>query len=77
MPLEELVYATVHDELVYTTILFGPEINFNNGMVYDCLQLLTLNGTARPWINIYKRSRNCRATWKALMAYYEADSMRT
>jgi hypothetical protein len=36
-PLEGLVYATVHDELVHTAILFGPEFNNNNSMIYDFL----------------------------------------
>ncbi len=77
LPPEELIFATVHDELLHTAILFGPELNINNGTVYDFLQSLTLNGPAWPWINIYQRSRNGRAAWKALIAYYEGDAMRT
>jgi hypothetical protein len=60
-----------------SAILFGPEFNVNNGTVYDFLQSLTLNGPAWSWINTYQRSRNGRAAWNALVAYYEGDAMRT
>lgn len=46
-------------------------------MVYDFLQSLTLNVPAWSWINIYQRSRNGRAAWKVLVAYYEGDAMCT
>ena len=77
LPMEGQVYATTHEELVTCAILFGPEFNINNGTVYDFLQSLTLNGPAWSWINTYQRARNGRAAWKALVAYYEGDAMRT
>ncbi len=43
-------------------------------IVYDLLQSLTLKDPTWPWIIIYHRSRNERATWKALVAYYEEHS---
>jgi hypothetical protein len=40
------VFSMVHDQLVECAILTGPEYNINNGLVYDLLQSLTLNGPA-------------------------------
>jgi hypothetical protein len=77
LPVEGQVYTTMHEELVTFSILFGPEFNINNGTVYDFLQSLTLNGPAWSWINTYQQSRNGRAAWKALVAYYEGDAMCT
>jgi hypothetical protein len=74
---EGQVYAITHEELVTCAIFFGPEFNINNGTVYDFLQSLTLNGPAWSWINSYQRARNGRAAWKALVAYYKGDAMRT
>lgn len=56
-------------------ILTGPEYNINNGIVFDLLQ--SLAGPAWAWINNYERVRDGRNAWKALMAYYEGDSMQT
>ncbi len=70
-------YATTHDQLVAGAILHGPEHNTNNSMVFDLLQSLTLAGPAWAWINHYKRVRDGRNAWKALIAYYEGDSMQT
>jgi hypothetical protein len=41
------------------------------------LQSLTLNGPAWAWINNYERIRDGRGAWKALIAYYEGDLMKT
>jgi hypothetical protein len=70
-------YATTHDEMVNKAILFGAEYNTNNGIVYDLLQSLTLNGPAWSWISGFQRTRNGRAAWKALVSYYEGDAMQT
>jgi len=48
------VYTTVHDQLVECAILTGPEFNINNGLVYDLLQSLTINGQAWAWINAFQ-----------------------
>jgi hypothetical protein len=45
--------------------------------VFDLLQSLTLNGPAWAWINNYERVRDGRGAWKALITYYEGDSMKT
>ncbi len=50
-PIPNIVYQTSHDQLVECAILQGAEYNTNNGIVYDLLQSLTLNGPAWPWIN--------------------------
>jgi hypothetical protein len=70
-------YATVHDELVNRAIHFGAEYNTNNGIVYDLLQSLTLNGPAWSWISGFQATRNGRGAWKALVTYYEGDAMQT
>jgi len=74
-PIPGLNYATVHEQLVEQAIHDGPEYNTNNGIVYDLLQSLTLNGPAWSWISVFQRSRNGRAAWKALIEYYEGDAM--
>jgi len=57
-PNYDKIYPTVHDQLVECTILTGPEFNINNGLVYDLLQSLTLNGPAWAWINVYQATRD-------------------
>lgn len=69
------IYSTVHEQLVNQAIHHGPEYNTNNGIVYDLLQSLTLNGPAWSWISGFQRSRNGRGAWKALIEYYEGDAM--
>jgi len=67
--------ATVHDQLVHSAILHGAEYNMNNGVVYDLLQSLTLNGPAWSWVNAYQRNHDGRGAWRSLIAYYEGDTM--
>jgi hypothetical protein len=69
------IYSTVHEQLVNQAIHHGPEYNTNNGIVYDLLQLLTLNGPAWSWISGFQHSRNGRGAWKALIEFYEGDAM--
>ncbi len=76
-PIPNIVYPTSHDQLVECAILQGAEYNTNNGIVYDLLQSLTLNGPAWPWINGFQRTRDGRRAWKSLVAYYEGDSIKT
>jgi len=71
------VYTTVHDQLVECAILHGPEYHINNGLVYDLLQSLTVNGPAWAWINAFQRTRDGRNAWKSLIGYYEGDSAKT
>ena len=67
VPISGLLYTTVHEQLVDMAIHTGPEYNTNNGIVYDLLQSLTLNGPAWSWISSHQRSRNGRGAWKALI----------
>jgi hypothetical protein len=69
------VYNTVHEQLVNMAILYDPEYNTNNGIIYDLLQSLTLNGPAWSWISGYQQNRDGRGAWKALVAYYKGDAM--
>jgi hypothetical protein len=64
LPVPESIYATLHNPLVDSAILHGPESNANNGIVHDLLQSLTLNGPAWSWINAYQRNRDGRGAWK-------------
>jgi hypothetical protein len=77
VPNYDKVFNTVHDQLVECAILHGPEFNINNGLVYDLLQSLTLNGPAWSWINMYKNTRDGRNAWKSLINYYKGDSAKT
>jgi hypothetical protein len=70
LPLANKVFNTVHDQLVECAILHGTEYNINNGLVYDLLQSLTLNGPAWSWINMYQHVRDGRKAWKSLIHYY-------
>ena len=76
-PALDVEFTTVHEELVQGMVLFGSEFNANNGKVYNFLQCLTLTGPAWPWIDVHQRTRNGRGAWKALIAYYEGDAMKT
>jgi hypothetical protein len=77
VPPPEAIYNMVHDQLVNKVILYRAKYNTNNGVVYDLLQSLTLNGPAWSWISAYQQNRDGRGTWKALIAYYEGDAMQT
>ncbi len=43
VPLPNVIYPTIHDEMVACAVLQGPEFNLNNGIVFDLLQPLTHN----------------------------------
>jgi hypothetical protein len=77
IPIPNIIYPTTHDQLVECAVLQGAEYNTNNGIVYDLLQSLTLNGPAWPWINSFQRARDGRGAWKSLITYYKGDSMKT
>jgi hypothetical protein len=62
------IYATIHDELVDSAILAGPEYARNKGIVFDLIQSLTIGGPAWPWIQSYQSSRDGRRAWKAICA---------
>jgi len=70
-----MIYATTHKLLVSRAILYGPEYNTNNGIVFDLLQSLTLNGAAWSWISGFQQARDGHNAWKALVTYYEGDAM--
>jgi hypothetical protein len=77
VPAPNAIYPTVHDQLVNATILRVAEYNTNNGVVYDLLQSLALNGPAWPWVDAYQHNRDGRGAWKSLLAYYVGDTMHT
>jgi hypothetical protein len=57
IPDHDAVYQMVHDQLVNKAILYGTEYNHNNGVVFDLLQSLTLNGPAWSWISGFPNKR--------------------
>jgi hypothetical protein len=61
------VFSTVHDQLVEYAVLTGPEYNINNGLAYDSLQSLTLNGLAWAWINAFRHTRDGRNVWGSII----------
>jgi hypothetical protein len=77
VPQIQLTYLTVHEQLVNCAILTGSEYNTNNGVVFDLLQSLTLNGPAWTWINAFQITRDCCNAWKSLLNFYEGDSTKT
>jgi hypothetical protein len=77
IPTHNIVYGTVHDQLVESAILRRAEYDTINGVVYDLLQSLTLNSPAWPWANAFQRNRDGKGAWKSLLAYYEGDAMQT
>jgi hypothetical protein len=70
VPQIQIAHPTVHEQLVNCAILHGNEFNTNNGIVYDLLQLLTLNGLAWTWKNAFQVSCDGRNAWKSLMNFY-------
>ena len=74
VPQVNIAYATVHEQLVNCAILQGVEYNTNNGIIYDLLQSLTLNGPAWIWINSFQRARDGRNAWKPPINFYEGKS---
>jgi hypothetical protein len=77
LALPNAVYSTVHEQWANMVILYGPEYNTNNGVAYDLLQSLTLNGPVRSWMSGYKQNRDGRGAWKALITYYKGVAMQT
>lgn len=69
VPTPGLRYATTHDQLVDMAVLAGPEYSRNNGIVFDLIQSLTINGPAWPWIQNFQTTRDGRKAWKALSNY--------
>jgi hypothetical protein len=77
VPAPGIIYAAVHDQLVDPAILHGPKFNAYNGIIYDLLQSLNLNGPAWSCRNAYQRHRDGRGAWKLLIVYYEGKAMQT
>jgi hypothetical protein len=45
-------------------------------VVFDFLKTWTINGPAYPWMKQFSTTRNGRAAWMALLAYYEGSAAR-
>jgi hypothetical protein len=77
VPKIQLTYLMVHEQLISCAILTGTEFNTNNGMVFDLLQSLTLNGPAWTWINAFQITWDGQNAWKSLLNFCEGDSTKT
>jgi len=56
--------------------LRGNEYKTDNGVVFDFLKSWTINGPAYPWMKQFSSTRNGRAAWLAIIAYYEGSAAR-
>jgi len=75
IPTPDMVFPNDFDEKIGRTMLAGPQYAADNATVYDLLKSLAGNGPLLPFIGPHEPTRNGRAAWKALKAYYEGDSM--
>ena len=69
-------YESEHQRLVAIAPLRGNEFKNDNGIVFDFLKSWTINGPAYPWMKQYSNTRNGRAAWLAMLAYYEGSAAR-
>jgi hypothetical protein len=77
VPQIQATSATLHEQLVNCTILYGRVYNTDNGTVYDLLQSLTLKGPVWTWIKFFQWSRDERNAWKSLINFHQGDSAKT
>jgi hypothetical protein len=76
VPVEGATYPTDLDEKIERTLLVGPQYAADNATMYDLLKSLAGNGPLWPFIQPFERNRNGRAAWKALVNFYEGDTMK-
>jgi hypothetical protein len=67
----DATYESKHQRLVAVSPLQGYEFKHDNGIIFDFPKSWTVNGPAYPWMIQYSNSRNGRAAWLAMLAYYE------
>jgi len=75
-PIPGAIYESEHQRLVAIAPLRGTEFKHDNGVVFDFLKTWTINGPAYPWMKQFSTTRNGRAAWMALLAYYEGSAAR-
>jgi hypothetical protein len=75
IPTPDMTFSNDVDEKIGRTMLAGPQYAADNATVYDLLKSLAGNGPLLPFIRPHEPTRDGRAAWKALKAYYEGDSM--
>ena len=71
----DMMFPTDMDEKIGWAILAGPQYAADNAIVYVLLKYWASNGPLWPFIQAYETTHNGRAAWKALVTYYEGDSM--
>jgi len=69
-------YNNEHQHLVAIALLQGKEFKHDNGVIVDFLKSWTINGPAYPWMKQFSTTRNGRAAWLAIIAYYEGSAAR-
>jgi len=72
----DVQYDNEHQRLVAIAPLRGNEYKTDNGVVFDFLKSWTINGPAYPWMKQFSSTRNGRAAWLAIIAYYEGSAAR-
>jgi len=75
-PDPDVQYDNEHQRLVAIAPLRGNEYKTDNGVVFDFLKSWTINGPAYPWMKQFSSTRNGRAAWLAIIAYYEGSAAR-
>ncbi len=73
-PIPGAIYESEHQRLVAIAPLRGTEFKHDNGVVFDFLKTWTINGPAYPWMKQFSTTRNGRAAWMALLAYYKGSA---
>jgi len=72
-----MTFPTDLDEKIGRAILAGPLYAADNADMYDLIRSLSGSGPLWPFIQSFERQRNGRGTWRALVRYYEGDTMKT
>jgi len=76
IPTPDMTFPTETDEKIGRALLIGPLYNADNADMYDLLKSLSGNGPLWPFIQPFERRRDGRGAWKALIQYFEGDTMK-
>jgi hypothetical protein len=68
------VFGTEHEKLVLTTPHEGIDYAEDNGMVWETIQSLTLQGSAYSYIGCFARTRDGRGAIQTLIGRYEGTA---
>jgi hypothetical protein len=74
VPQPNQAYQSDHHRMIAITLLAGPEVDEDNGKVFDLLKSWTINGPAWTWMRAFSATRNGRQAWLALVDHFEGDA---